>query len=59
MTTIGAASSNHLPLIPLPMASYSYRYPNSDSQPFSSLPDKSGIYNPSKIMNPKLDMIHY
>jgi len=25
MTTIGAASSTHLPVIPLPMASYAYR----------------------------------
>lgn len=49
MTTISTASSNHLPLIPLPMASYAYRYPNHDSQPFNSFPDKSGVYNPRAI----------
>ncbi len=49
MTTISTASSNHLPLIPLPMASYSYKYPNHDSQPYSSLPEKSGVYNPRAI----------
>lgn len=75
MTTISAPSNRHLPVMPLPMPSYAYRfeirfnftlfffnslhnfsliknrYPNSDSEPFSSLPDRCGIYNRGNLNN--------
>lgn len=48
MSTVSAASNRHPPVMPLPMPTYAYRYPNSDSTPYSTLPDKCGIYNPCK-----------
>ncbi len=45
MTTQSTPSNRHLPIIPLNLSSYSYPYPNHDSIPYSTLPNRVGIYN--------------
>lgn len=45
MTTISSPALLHEPILPLPMPSYTYRYPNSSSIPYNSLPNRTGIYN--------------
>jgi hypothetical protein len=45
MTTIPTPVLAHQPVMPVPIPSYAYRYPNSDSKPYAVLPDRTGIYN--------------
>jgi len=45
MTTIPTPQVLRQPVMPLPIPSYSYRYPNSDSRPYSNLPERVGTYN--------------
>lgn len=50
MTTISTPSNRHVPIIPLSMPLYTYKYPNNDSIPYSELPDQFGIYNKGRFI---------